>query len=125
MGKPLNIMTVDVEDWFHILESDESPGREAWEELPLRVEANTDRLLELLDEGRGNATFFVVGWVAKRFPDMVKRIVAAGDLEDLATVRFCGAVQQVAYAFQCFSQRPHRAFYFKPDKAQPGPARQA
>jgi polysaccharide deacetylase family protein (PEP-CTERM system associated) len=78
MGKPLNIMTVDVEDWFHILEADESPGRDTWEELPLRVEANTDRLLELLDRGGANATFFVVGWVAKRFPEMVRRIAAAG-----------------------------------------------
>jgi polysaccharide deacetylase family protein (PEP-CTERM system associated) len=78
MGKPLNVMTVDVEDWFHILEADESPARDTWESLPLRVEENTDRLLELFEERGANATFFVVGWVARRFPAMVRRIVAAG-----------------------------------------------
>ena len=48
MARKTNIMTIDVEDWFHILESDEAPDRGSWETLPARVEANTDRLLEIL-----------------------------------------------------------------------------
>jgi polysaccharide deacetylase family protein (PEP-CTERM system associated) len=73
-----NMLTVDVEDWFHILETDDSPQRDRWQGLEPRVEANTDRLLALLDEGGAQATFFVVGWVAWRHPEVVKRIAAAG-----------------------------------------------
>ena len=73
-----NIMTVDVEDWFHILEIEGGYTRRDWDTLEQRVVANTDRLLGLFDEAGVRATFFIVGWVAKRQPDMVRRIAAAG-----------------------------------------------
>lgn len=73
-----NILTVDVEDWFHILESDQAPARERWRELDSRVERNTDRLLELFEAAGARATFFTVGWVAWRHPELVRRIAAAG-----------------------------------------------
>lgn len=73
-----NILTVDVEDWFHILESDDAPERGRWDGLEARVERNTDRLLELLAEGGAHATFFTVGWVAWKHPELIKRIAAAG-----------------------------------------------
>jgi polysaccharide deacetylase family protein (PEP-CTERM system associated) len=73
-----HILTVDVEDWFHILEADQAPDRDAWEGLPSRVERNTDRLLELFAEHDARATFFSVGWIAQRHPELIKRIAAAG-----------------------------------------------
>ncbi len=73
-----NIMTVDVEDWFHILEVDGGYTRNDWDDLDVRVVRNTDRILGLLDEAGVTATFFIVGWVAKRQPEMVRRIAAAG-----------------------------------------------
>ncbi len=73
-----NILTVDVEDWFHILEVDDAPERGRWESLPTRVERNTDRLLEILEQAGARATFFTVGWVAWRYPELIKRIAAAG-----------------------------------------------
>jgi polysaccharide deacetylase family protein (PEP-CTERM system associated) len=73
-----NIFTVDVEDWFHILESDEAPERTRWEALEPRVVRNTERLLELLAETGTEATCFVVGWVAARHPGLVRRIADAG-----------------------------------------------
>jgi polysaccharide deacetylase family protein (PEP-CTERM system associated) len=73
-----NIMTVDVEDWFHILETEAAPRRDTWPSLESRVVANTETLLELFAETGAGATFFVVGWVAWRFPDLVRRIAAAG-----------------------------------------------
>ncbi len=78
MAPPTNMMTIDVEDWFHILETDDSPQRDRWDDLDTRVERNTDRLLELLDEGGAHATFFTVGWVAWKYPELIKRIAAAG-----------------------------------------------
>jgi polysaccharide deacetylase family protein (PEP-CTERM system associated) len=79
-NQPLNILTVDVEDWFHILEvdSDDAGDRSRWSSLESRVEANTDALLELFAETGTTATFFVVGWVAERHPDLVRRIAASG-----------------------------------------------
>jgi polysaccharide deacetylase family protein (PEP-CTERM system associated) len=73
-----NILTIDVEDWFHVLEAKGAPARESWGSLESRVERNTDRVLELLEERGAKATFFVLGWVARQFPGLVKRIAAAG-----------------------------------------------
>ncbi|MEE9608341.1 MAG: polysaccharide deacetylase family protein [Myxococcota bacterium] len=76
--KAPNILTVDVEDWYHILELGDSSARAGSGELESRVVANTERLLGLFDEAGARATFFVVGWVAWEHPDLVRRIAAAG-----------------------------------------------
>lgn len=73
-----NILTVDVEDWFHILELEGGYTRKDWDDLEVRVVRNTDRLLAIFDEAGVRATFFVVGWIARREPEMVRRIAAAG-----------------------------------------------
>ncbi len=73
-----NAMTVDVEDWFQVSAFESSIDRADWERLPCRVEANVDRILSLFDEAGVRATFFTLGWVAERFPGMVRRIVAQG-----------------------------------------------
>lgn len=73
-----NILTVDVEDWFHILEVDGGPTRDDWSRLESRVEANTDALLALFAESGAKATCFVVGWIAERHPGLVRRIASAG-----------------------------------------------
>ena len=63
---PANIMTVDVEDWFHILEVEGGVTRDDWGALEARVEANTDRLLAWFEAAGVRASFFVVGWVFLR-----------------------------------------------------------
>jgi polysaccharide deacetylase family protein (PEP-CTERM system associated) len=73
-----NILTVDVEEWFHILDVEGGYGRDDWERLESRVEANTDALLGLFAEAGATATCFVVGWVAERHPALVRKIAAAG-----------------------------------------------
>jgi len=73
----VNALTIDVEDWFHILEVGGPPLRE-WAGLPSRVEACTDRLLELFRKHGVKATFFVLGWIAEHHPTLVRRIVDAG-----------------------------------------------
>jgi polysaccharide deacetylase family protein (PEP-CTERM system associated) len=74
----VNAMSVDVEDYFQVSAFDGKVDRGDWERLPARVEKNTDRVLSLLDEHRVKTTFFTLGWVAERFPGMVRRIVEAG-----------------------------------------------
>jgi polysaccharide deacetylase family protein (PEP-CTERM system associated) len=73
-----NILTVDVEEWFHILEVAGGYTRDDWSGLESRVEANTDALLALFAETGTKATCFVVGWVAQRHPALVRRIADAG-----------------------------------------------
>jgi polysaccharide deacetylase family protein (PEP-CTERM system associated) len=73
-----NILSVDVEDWFHILELEGGYSRDDWSGLESRVERNTDALLSLFAEAGTTATCFVVGWVAERHPKLVRRIADAG-----------------------------------------------
>jgi len=73
----LNSLTVDVEEWFHICGV--PPLRpEAWPRLPSRVEQTTRLLLDELDAAGITATFFIVGWVAERYPGLVRSILEAG-----------------------------------------------
>ncbi|WP_217907105.1 XrtA system polysaccharide deacetylase [Massilia sp. BJB1822] len=73
-----NAMTIDVEDYFQVSAFAPHIAREAWPSLECRVEANIDRILGILDAGQAKATFFTLGWIAERYPAMVKRIVAGG-----------------------------------------------
>jgi polysaccharide deacetylase family protein (PEP-CTERM system associated) len=75
---PLNAFTVDVEDYFHVAALSSAIPRDSWGSRELRVEANTERLLGVLEERGVRATFFVLGWVAERAPALVRRIAAAG-----------------------------------------------
>lgn len=73
-----NAMTVDVEDYFHVSVFEKHIDRADWESLPSRVERNTDRVLDLFAAHDVTATFFMLGWVAERYPDLTRRIHAAG-----------------------------------------------
>jgi polysaccharide deacetylase family protein (PEP-CTERM system associated) len=74
----VNAMTIDVEDYFHVSVFDGILPRARWSTLESRVCANTDRLLALFERHRVTATFFILGWVAERHPDLIRRIAAAG-----------------------------------------------
>jgi len=73
-----NVMTVDVEDYFHAEALSKCFPRDCWDALEWRVEANVDRLLALFDAAKVSATFFILGWVAERHPQLVARIAAGG-----------------------------------------------
>jgi len=78
MGLPLNCITIDVEDWFHILDSDVVPDISEWSGLPSYVEGNTARILDLLYAVRVKATFFWLGWIAERHKSLLRRCVQEG-----------------------------------------------
>lgn len=71
-------MTVDVEDYFQVAAFDGLVRREDWDSYPCRVERNVDRILGLFADKGVSATFFTLGWIAERYPEMVRRIVAEG-----------------------------------------------
>ena len=77
-GVITNAMTVDVEDYFQVSAFENSVRREDWSSYPLRVSRNVDVILTLFADCGVHATFFVLGWVAERQPEIVKRIAAAG-----------------------------------------------
>ena len=73
-----NAMTVDVEDYFHVAALSEAISRSDWDRLEYRAEKNTQRLLRIFADRGITATFFVLGWVARRSPGLVREIQAAG-----------------------------------------------
>jgi polysaccharide deacetylase family protein (PEP-CTERM system associated) len=75
---PRNAMTVDVEDYFHVSALAQSIKRSEWDTREYRAEASTRKLLGLFAEHGVKATFFVLGWVTRRSPALVKEIHAAG-----------------------------------------------
>jgi polysaccharide deacetylase family protein (PEP-CTERM system associated) len=91
-----NVVSFDVEDYFHVGAFASSINRSQWTTLPSRVEANTDKILEMLAKNGTLGTFFVLGWVAEHFPGLVQRIAAAG------------------HEIACHSQEHHRVFELSP-----------
>ncbi|CAK0774595.1 Chitooligosaccharide deacetylase [Azospirillaceae bacterium] len=77
-GRIVNAMSVDVEDYFQVQALSGVVDRADWDKQPMRVERNTNRILDLFAERGVKATFFTLGWVAARFPELVRRIVADG-----------------------------------------------
>jgi len=75
---PACIFSADVEDYFQVQAFAECVERQHWPEYACRVEPNTRRLLDLLDRHSVHATFFILGWVAERYPALVREIVARG-----------------------------------------------
>ena len=70
----MNILTFDVEEWFHLLDFDATRGEEQWGNYEVRIYENVERILNLLEETNTKATFFIIGWVAKTYPDLVRKI---------------------------------------------------
>ena len=77
-GAMRNAMTVDVEDYFQVSAFANTISRDSWDSLPCRVENNIARILAIFAEHNIKATFFTLGWIAERYPAMIRSIVAQG-----------------------------------------------
>lgn len=95
-----NALTIDVEDYFQVSAFARHIPRSSWDNLPCRVERNIDRILMLLDTHEIKATFFTLGWIAERYPSMVKEIVENG--HELASH---------GYAHHRVTELDHKQFY--------------
>jgi len=73
------LFSIDVEDWYHILDLPSAPPMTQWDSLPSCVEQNFLRLLDILNEKKAAATCFCLGWVAEKFPHLVREAVAGGN----------------------------------------------
>jgi len=77
-GPMVNALTIDVEDYFQVSAFAGHIARDSWETIPCRVERNVELILEMLAERDVRATFFVLGWVAERYPNLVRKLASAG-----------------------------------------------
>jgi polysaccharide deacetylase family protein (PEP-CTERM system associated) len=74
----MKILTFDIEEWFHLLDEPSTESISQWERFPVRIHENVDRLLELLSRLDSPATFFCLGWIAEKHPDVVRKIADSG-----------------------------------------------
>ncbi len=77
-GANMNVLTFDIEDWFHILDNASTRDVVDWEKYPSRFEPVVDRLLDIVEARNLKATFFCLGWMAERHPHVIRRIHGLG-----------------------------------------------
>ena len=70
----MNILTFDVEEWFHLLDFEATRTEDKWGEYEVRIHENMERIFRILEETDTKATFFIIGWIAKTYPEVVKKI---------------------------------------------------
>jgi len=70
----MNILTFDIEEWFHLLDVDATNSVSKWNNYEKRIHKNMDVIFRFLNESNLSATFFVVGWIAREYPDLIKKI---------------------------------------------------
>ena len=75
----LKILTFDVEEWYHILDNESTKTVKQWDNYEIRIHKNVERILTLLDKKNQKATFFCLGWIAKKFPEIVRDIDRSGN----------------------------------------------
>ena len=71
-----NALSVDVEDYFQVSAFEESISRDDWDDIPSRLPNNVDRVLQIFGRENVKATFFTLGWVCERFPELIREIAA-------------------------------------------------
>lgn len=74
----MNILTFDIEEWFHILDNHYTRTEKQWSGYEVRIQQNVAKILDLLDEVDLKATFFCLGWISKKHPDVIKEIQKRG-----------------------------------------------
>ncbi|GAB2542545.1 polysaccharide deacetylase family protein [Spirosoma aerophilum] len=101
----MNILTFDIEEWFHILDNASTRTEAEWGRYETRIYQNMDRIFQLLEDTNSRATFFCLGWVADKHPDVIRRIDAAG--YEIATHSYAHqlAYEQTPAEFQADLER--------------------
>lgn len=72
----MRILTFDIEEWFHILDNESTRYEEQWKNYEVRIYQNLERIFRILEDTDTKATFFIIGWIAKTYPNLVKEIAS-------------------------------------------------
>ena len=67
----MKILSFDIEEWFHILDKQDSNNHSSWKNFPSRIDENVDRILQKLNDHNLKATFFCLGWVGEKYPNII------------------------------------------------------
>ena len=70
----LRVLSFDVEDWFHILDHPDTRTEMQWGKFESRFERNLERILSVVTDAQVSATFFCLGWIAKQYPYLIRRL---------------------------------------------------
>jgi polysaccharide deacetylase family protein (PEP-CTERM system associated) len=76
--RKIKILTFDIEDWFHLLDFQKTKHPSNWHRFESRIYSNMDKIFHILENTNQKATFFCLGWIAKKYPDVIKEIVSRG-----------------------------------------------
>jgi peptidoglycan/xylan/chitin deacetylase (PgdA/CDA1 family) len=74
----MNILTFDIEEWFHLLDNTSTKNEEQWAGFKPRIHQNMDVIYDILEKTGVSATFFVMGWMAEKFPEVIREISDRG-----------------------------------------------
>jgi polysaccharide deacetylase family protein (PEP-CTERM system associated) len=74
----MNILTFDIEEWFHILDNDDTKSEKDWAKYESRIHQNMDRIYKILENVNAKASFFVLGWIAEKYPEIIREICERG-----------------------------------------------
>ncbi|MDR2482489.1 MAG: polysaccharide deacetylase family protein, partial [Treponema sp.] len=74
----MNILTFDIEEWFHLLDNDSTKTAKEWQQYESRIHSSMERIFNALDSAGAKATFFCLGWIVEKYPDVIKAIVSRG-----------------------------------------------
>ena len=74
----MNIISIDLEDWFHIMDNNSTKSIQEWVTYPTRIEIELNKILLTLADSNKKATLFCLGWIAGKYPELIKRISAQG-----------------------------------------------
>ncbi len=74
----MNILTFDIEEWFHILDNESTKTENEWNNFSSRIHSNMDRIFEILEKSNTKASFFVLGWIAEKYPEIIREIKKRG-----------------------------------------------
>ncbi|MFW5982885.1 MAG: polysaccharide deacetylase family protein [bacterium] len=74
----MNILTFDIEEWFHILDNESTKTAKKWKNFEVRIHKNMERIFDILEKTNTKATFFCLGWIAETYPEVVKEIIKRG-----------------------------------------------
>jgi polysaccharide deacetylase family protein (PEP-CTERM system associated) len=78
ISRQIHILTFDVEEWFHLLDNDSTKTIKEWSQYESRIHANMDRIFDFLEKTNRKATFFCLGWIVEKYPDVIRDIVNRG-----------------------------------------------
>jgi len=70
----MNILTFDIEDWFHVLDNDLTKTSSEWKNMEVRIHDNMELIFSILEKNNQKATFFCLGWIAEKYPEIIREI---------------------------------------------------